>query len=320
MPDLLVVKGSDFSKIQLSVEEILRIVEESIAGIGNGNSVNPPKISIEPVPKSMTIAMLAQVKSTAALGIKAYTEFPLPDGRSVTSSTLTLFNDLSGELLAFMDCQWITAARTGAVTALFAREAATPDSKVALIVGAGAMAKETVPALLKVMPEIEEVIIRAPRRDAVEAFIAGQAEALQGRKATISETISDDAARADIVIGAAGPGAHGLVSYDMLKPGTTAILLGYGIDPDVLHKADRVIATSESQMHVTGKDLAHVGSFPKVDAELSDILLKRKPARTSPQEIIFAYNSGLAVTDVAVAAALYKVARENGIGHLISGF
>jgi ornithine cyclodeaminase len=107
----------------------------------------------------------------------------------------------------------------------------------------------------------------------------------------------------------------------MLKRGATAILVGYGLAPDVLQKADRVLATSEAQMLVTGKDLAGDQSeFPKVDAELPDILSGRRPARTSAEQIVFAYNSGLAVTDVAVAMALYKGARKAGVGDLIAGF
>jgi len=82
-----------------------------------------------------------------------------------------------------------------------------------------------------------------------------------------------------------------------------------------------VLATSEAQMRVTGTDLVDDdGKLPTVDAELPEILTGRKPARKSPDEVVFAYNSGLAVTDVAVAGALYKAATDRGIGSLILGF
>lgn len=321
MNGLLVLNGDDVARIPVSIRDILTLVEDSVAGIGNGNSVNPPKISIEPVKKSMTIAMLAQFKKTAALGIKAYTEFPLEDGRSKVGSAITLFDDQSGRPLAFMGCDWITAVRTAAVSALFAREAAVSHSKIAFLVGAGAQGREAIPALLTALPGIEEIVICAPRQEAVEKLICDQADVLKGRIARFCTDVPAEAHQADVVIGAGGPGAHGLIRHRMLKPGATAILLGYGLAPDVLHKADRVLATSETQMHTTGKDLAdEQGRFPQVDAELTDILLRRKPARTNPHEIIFAYNSGLAVTDVAVAGAIYQATRSAGIGHLISGF
>lgn len=42
------------------------------------------------------------------------------------------------------------------------------------------------------------------------------------------------------------------------------------------------------------------GSLPAVDAELPDILLGLAPARRHPDDVVFAYNSGMVVTDVAL--------------------
>jgi ornithine cyclodeaminase len=321
MSDLLVVGGGDIAKIGLSPSRILEIVESSIAGIGTGTSLNPPKVSIAPVAKSMTIAMLAHVRGAAALGLKAYTEFPTGDGRSSVGSTITLFDDATGRPLAFMDGAWITAARTAAVTALFAREAATPEARVALVIGAGLQGREAIPALLAARPELTELLVLAPRQEAVERMISGQRAVLGGRRAHFCSDPAEAARHADIVIGAGGPGAGGLVTHAMLKPGATAILLGYGLAGDILHGADRVLATSEAQLHATGRDLADAdGRFPGVDAELPDILLGRKPARTGTLEIVFAYNSGLAVTDVAVAKAVYDIASRTGAGQRFGGF
>jgi ornithine cyclodeaminase len=267
----------------------------------------------------MTIAMLAQYKTNAALGIKAYTEFPAADGRTLIGSVITLFDQASGTPLAFMDGQWITVARTAAVTALFAREA--PHARRVLLIGAGAQARAAIPPLLDVCPSIELMSIRAARQESAERLIAEHDQRLRGGSMRVCTDLMADAAEADIIIGAAGLGGHGLVTHDMLKPGAMAILVGYGLAPDVLHKADRVIATSEAQMHVTGQDLADAaGRLPAVDAELHEILLGRKVARTGPQDILFAYNSGLAVTDVAVAGAVYAMARKAGIGSFIAGF
>jgi ornithine cyclodeaminase len=255
------------------------------------------------------------------LGIKSYTEFPTEQGRSRTGSTITLFDDSTGRPVAFMDCQRITAVRTGAVTALFAREAADPASRVAVLIGAGAQARATLPPLLHVMPGIEEIVIQAPRREAVEALVAEHSDILAGRTARFCEDLAVDCARAQIVVGAAGPGGHGLISHDMLRPGALAVLVGYGLAGDVLPRADRVLATSEAQMHVTGRDLVGGnGDFPAVDAELPDLLMGRKPGRVHPDQIVFAYNSGLAATDVAVATVLYESARKEGRGARVPGF
>ncbi|WP_243667330.1 hypothetical protein [Pseudomonas brassicae] len=56
------------------------------------------------------------------------------------------------------------------------------------------------------------------------------------------------AGQADIVIGAAGLSARQAVHRAWLKPGAAVVLLGYGIDADVLHGADYRIATDSDQM------------------------------------------------------------------------
>jgi Ornithine cyclodeaminase/mu-crystallin family len=121
MSDLLILGKSDISKITVPASLVIDLVEKAVAGIGLGTSTNPPKVSIAPVEKSMTVAMLAHVKDNRALGMKAYTEFPIGAGKTKVGSVITLFDDTSGRPIAFMDCEWITAIRTAAVTGSSAR-------------------------------------------------------------------------------------------------------------------------------------------------------------------------------------------------------
>lgn len=100
-----------------------------------------------------------------------------------------------------------------------------------------------------------------------------------------------------------------------MKPGAIAILVGYGINADVLHGADYVVATDEAQMRVTSSDLADAqGHVPTVDAQLPEMLLGRSPARRTADDVVFAYNSGLVVTDIAVGRLLAERARQQRLG------
>jgi ornithine cyclodeaminase/alanine dehydrogenase-like protein (mu-crystallin family) len=212
MSDLLILGKSDISKITVPASLVIDLVEKAVAGIGLGTSTNPPKVSIAPVEKSMTVAMLAHVKDNRALGMKAYTEFPIGAGKTKVGSVITLFDETSGRPIAFMDCEWITAIRTAAVTALFAREAVHSDTRMALVIGAGAQGREAIPALIHAWPEVREISILAPRREAVEALIGDHAQLLDGRVARYCTDLASDTARADLVVGAAGPGAHPLAA------------------------------------------------------------------------------------------------------------
>ena len=132
------------------------------------------------------------------------------------------------------------------------------------------------------------------------------------------EIVSDlprAAAQSDIVIGAAGLSARQQVKRAWLKPGAVAVLLGYGVDADVLHGADYRITTDRAQMSVTCGDLADAdGNIPPVDAELPDILLGQVPARRKKDDLVFAYNSGMVVSDVALGRYLADLALAEGRG------
>jgi ornithine cyclodeaminase len=126
----------------------------------------------------------------------------------------------------------------------------------------------------------------------------------------------ETAARAaDIVVGVTGAGATHAVHHAWLRPGTVCVLAGYGIHMDALHGADYRIATDAAQMQVTGIDLASPdGTLPAVDAELPDILLGRLPGRRDPSDRVFAYNSGMVVTDIALGRLLVDRARQHQRG------
>ena len=51
--------------------------------------------------------------------------------------------------------------------------------------------------------------------------------------------------------------------------------------------------------------------------EIVDIMLNRKPGRTSEDEIIAYLNSGCGIYDVAVASYVFKRPREQGLGTLL---
>jgi ornithine cyclodeaminase/alanine dehydrogenase-like protein (mu-crystallin family) len=56
------------------------------------------------------------------------------------------------------------------------------------------------------------------------------------------------------------------------------------------------------------------GTFPAVDAEFPEVIAGRARGRQAPEERIFAYNSGLVVTDIALGHRFAQLAIERGLG------
>ena len=68
-------------------------------------------------------------------------------------SDMMLYNALNGELLALVDCDWITTMRTGAVAAVSARALRRTDAQVYGFVGLGNTARATLLCVLEAEPE-----------------------------------------------------------------------------------------------------------------------------------------------------------------------
>lgn len=82
-------------------------------------TILPPKVSLHPGPESVFCNFMPSIvpgnDGRMWGGVKLVTRYP--DREPALDSSLLLFDALTGETLALMDADWITAMRTGAVAA-----------------------------------------------------------------------------------------------------------------------------------------------------------------------------------------------------------
>jgi ornithine cyclodeaminase/alanine dehydrogenase-like protein (mu-crystallin family) len=127
------------------------------------------------------------------------------------------------------------------------------------------------------------------------------------------------AADADVVLAVAGAGTSAAVEADWLKPGALCVLVGHGLAPSTLRQADYVIATSTAQMAGTGTDMVDEhGRLPVVEGELPEVLAGRAPGRQHSEQRVFAYNSGLVITDIALGHQFAEAAAQRGLGQVVT--
>ncbi|MER7676972.1 ornithine cyclodeaminase family protein [Streptomyces sp. NPDC096934] len=315
---LRVLSTSDLDGLDISLTDVVDTVEQAYRTLAAGKSDNPRKLTVKPEDgHSVSYAMLGRDGVRGVVAIKTSYKHGLHDDRARQHyyTTLTLYDDVTGLPVAMMDCSRIGSLRTPAVSALLARECAAPGATTALVIGTGTQGRLALPFLLTTLPELDRLLLSGTHPDGIAAVRAELARHFPDREVETVTELASAARESDVIVATAGPHTPAAVEAGWLRPGATAILVGHGLAPSTLHRADRVIATSEAQMRITGTDMADSqGALPTVDLELPSAIAGVSKARTSPEQRIFAYNSGLVVTDIALGHHFAQRAAEQDLG------
>jgi ornithine cyclodeaminase len=228
----------------------------------------------------------------------------------------------TGMPLGIVDGTLLTAARTGALTALGARHLARPDSRVLGHLGARGSAWWNV-TMLDDLFDFDEIRVTSRRASSREAFAARLAEEL-GKPVRAVATPEEALAGADIMVEATRlTEPRVLLETGWVTPGTTVIPYGTvsAVDLDLVDVMDKVVVDDWGQATVgpLGALRRHVDSGRlgrhNLHAELGEIVAGRAPGRERPEERTLFWHRGLATTDLAVAQAVPPPGRRGRSRH-----
>ncbi|MEU0664308.1 ornithine cyclodeaminase family protein [Streptomyces lavendulocolor] len=315
---LSVLSSTDIAGIAITLTDVVDFVAQAYSTLADGQSDSPRKLMVKSADgHSVSYSMLGRDGVRNVVAIKTSYKHGLHEDRDKQHyyTALTIYDDVTGLPVAMMDCGRIGSLRTPAVSALLARDLAAPGSRNALVIGTGTQGRLALPFLLTTRPGLERLMVFGTHPDGIRAVREHLHAYFPEREVEVADNLRGAAEAADIVVAAAGPNTPAAVEADWLKPAALSILVGHGIAPSTLHRADRVIATSAAQMKVTGTDMADdAGELPDVDAEFPEVLAGRAAGRTDDRQCIFAYNSGLVVTDIALGHRFAQLALAQGLG------
>ncbi|MET7896942.1 ornithine cyclodeaminase family protein [Streptomyces mirabilis] len=315
---LRILSTGDLAGIDISLADVVETVEGAYRTLHAGQSDNPRKLTVKPADgHSVAYAMLGRDGSRDVVAIKTSYKHGLDKGRDEQHyyTSLTVYDDVTGLPVAMMDCSRIGSLRTPAVSALLARECAAPGARSALVIGTGTQGRLALPFLLTTLPDLDRLMLSGTHPEGIAAVREQLHAYFPDREVEVVTDLRAAAGDADVIVATAGGHTPAAVEADWLKPGALSVLVGHGLAPSTLHRADRVIATSEAQMNVTGTDMVDAdGKLRAVDAEFPPVLAGVTVGRGSAAERIFAYNSGLVVTDIALGHRFAQLALAQGLG------
>lgn len=247
------------------------------------------------------------------LGIKTVSIFPGNAARGLPGlfSTYLLVDANTGQPLAMIDGDQITARRTVAASALAARCLARPDARRLLVVGAGRVAA-LLPAAYQAVRPITEVRVWARNPAQAAALVDDWRQ--QGLAATAAPDLAAAVAWADVVSCATLATAP-VVQGDWLQPGSHLDLIG-SFTPAMREADDACFAgasvfvdTDEAAMKsgdLLGPLSRGVLQRGDIRGTLADLCRGRVPGRQSANERTVFKSVGSALEDLAAAVLVYE--------------
>ena len=308
----------------MGLDDYLHAVEAAFRAQADGRTRMPLPLHIEVDGGGFHAkgAYVGMPGETGYVAVKVNSNFPgnPAKGLPTIQGAVLLYDASDGVLLAILDSMEITSKRTAAASALAAQHLARKDARAVAICGCGEQGRAQLAAIARV-----RAIERAYAWDA-DAEKARRLAEEMGTALSIpvkAITVMQDATlRSDIIVTATSSKTP-FLTPDCVGPGTFIAAVG----ADNPHKSElhpqlfvgtRVVVDSLEQAAVMG-DLHHAIAAGKatrdsVHAELAEVVGGGKPGRTTDDEITIFDSTGLAIQDVASAAAAFERFRDHGPG------
>jgi ornithine cyclodeaminase/alanine dehydrogenase len=313
---ILYLSEADVAGASIPLGRLREVVAEAFAEQARGTARAAPKSVLTIGPGHVFQAKPAVIQESGFAGMKWFGLVPSAQTSGPTICSLIILADVkTGVPLAVMGGNWITATRTGAMTAIAAQSLARADSRTIGFVGCGVQAYSHLDAMRLVLPGLSSVTACSRTLASAEKF-AATARAL-GLDAKTTTVPRDAVESMDVVITTVPEGASELEFLDTawLAPGAFAgaVDLGRSWNRKTLRSVD-ILATDE---HEQTKALAAMGrmSFAgPYEADLADLTTGARAGRTSAEQRSMFIFSGHALADLAAAQVVYETALQRGLG------
>ena len=240
-----------------------------------------------------------------------------------TTAVVTVSNNDTGEILAFMDGIYITQVRTAALSGIASKYLAKPDSEQVAVIGCGGMAYEQLNAVLTVCPNIKTVTLWNRSTEGANTFKSKFAEQYPQWPVTftVCEDIKSAVKDAD-VINLATRATEGLFELSEIKADAHINAVG-AYQPEMKEVSDSVI---EACSHVVIDDAPggrhEAGDLIQADAandcdwswddltgDLADLVTQKITIDHDKKGVTLFKSVGAASFDAAVALEVAQKAK-----------
>lgn len=323
------ISGPDIDRLRLTRAEIYAAVEGAVRAQGNGEVVLEPRVHLIPPNdgRGHFNILRGHVGPLNISGIKVVGDFVDNRRHQLPSemALITLLDPQTGAPLVIMDGTMITAARTGALTALGGVHLARRDSRILGHIGAGGTAWWNVTMLADLF-DFEEIRLTSLHADSRES-LASRLSSELGKPVRAVATPEAALKGADIMVEASRLTEPAVLLRTVwVEPGCLVVPYGTisAVELSLTEIMDKIVVDDWGQAtagpfgalrpHVLAGLLTH----ERVHAELGQIVAGHRPGREKPEERILFWHRGLATTDLAVAHLVWQRAETQSLGTVLT--
>ncbi len=321
---VLILSKKDVMSV-LTMDACMTAVEEAFRRHALGRVIMPQRSTIRISEyKALINVMPAYIRGMEALGVKlvsGYLDNPSLHGISTIQASIMLAEADTGRLVAVMEGAYITAMRTGAASGVATKYLARKDATTAGIIGAGVQARTQLAAILR-SRKLSEARVYSPREENRRLFANEMRESL-GIEVKPVASAREAAENVDIIC-TATTSKTPVVYGSWLRDGVHINGVGSHspdareLDTATVRKAKVVVDAREAALKEAGDILIPMSQkeIPEdhIYAELGEIITGAKQGRSNDGEITLFKSQGLAIQDVSTALAVFRQAKDSGIG------
>lgn len=303
-----VIQQEQIEQLHISPAECIEWVKQGF--LMKDEIQMPAKLSVHPQGEDFITSMpclLSENEGKKYFGLKLVSR--IENHIPALQSDITLYDAKTGELLAIMDGNWITAMRTGAVAALAARTFQKQGTNTYSMLGLGNIARAVALCLIADNSDREITIKLLRYKDQAEQFI-DRFKAFNNVTFDIIDDKDAFVSEADVLISCVTVAKELLFPDDSLfKKGVTVIPVHMRGFQNCDLFFDKVYGDETSQI----KNFKYFDKFRQYD-ELHHVLQGKNPGRTNNDERILCYNYGIALHDIVFASRIFEKTKSTQIG------
>src|SRR5215211_7126913 len=318
----LLLNRADLEKI-LDVTSVVEAVERGFADFSAGRAIMPVRTAVRVQdPPGVMLVMPCAMTETGVLGTKIVSVFPQNPTRGLPTipALYVLLEYQTGMPVAVMDAGFITGLRTAAASAVATKHLAREDARTLGIFGTGVQGLYHALAIPAVRG-IERVIVMGSSPEKSRVF----AESLAGKLSAevVPGGSVDEVAAADVVVTGTTQTSP-LFSGSLLSSGAHVNNVGSHsmtareMDTEAVVRSTVVVDSYDAAWAESGDILIPIeeGAITRehVVAELGEVVLGKKPARASAEQVTLFKSNGLAFQDAVTAGLALERAKAAGVG------